>query len=120
MTSRLLLSTHLFAFLKQNVCLTNIKRTFSIYPSRFNESKNDLDEADWFNKLTDKKNESTSGPKKAKNFKELNIEEKKKMIQELLSFRRENGLSAPKVVDEKGMEDLLKSESYTHLIKTIK
>ena len=123
MTSRFIVK-NLFSVLKKNATETNFKRTFSLYPAHFNES-NKFEESDWFNKLTDTSTSSStlhSGYKIIKNklkFQEMSSEEKKKMIESLISFRQENGLAAPKKVDEKAMELLLRSESYTHLTKTI-
>lgn len=121
---------HLCSSLKPNSI-----RNISIYASNKSKSSDKFEETDWFKKLTTdqsaSKHESDSKPQtntasnfssnmiNRKKFQDLSIEKKREIIQNLWNFRKENGLPAPKELNEQNMLELLKCESFTHLTNSM-
>lgn len=90
-----------------------LKCYFSNFPT-LNNSNNFED--DWFKKLTNSpSSKKLSDSKNYKKFSELNLEEKKQVINDVWHFRRENGLPTPKELNERVLTQLEKCESFTHL-----
>lgn len=90
-----------------------VKCYFTNFPT-LNKSNNF--EEDWFKKLTNSSSSTNlSYGKKYKKFAELKFEEKKQIINDLWHYRRENGLPAPKELNEQVLAELEKCESLTHL-----
>ncbi|CAF0819498.1 unnamed protein product [Brachionus calyciflorus] len=102
-------------------------KQFSIY-SRALSPK--FEDDDWFKKLTNTNTANLEKPqtndynqqsqyKSYQKYHELSPEEKKEAIQNLWTFRKENGLPVPKILTEYTINELLKCESFSHLKKSM-